>query len=105
MTDFAVRITQRLHAEFVPERAAVLAVIAQDRLAHFAGGDRLAQPMPFILLAVLALQNAQVAADQILGKITSQRLKTRIDINDRMVRVLHVDQRDRLRRGIDQIAQ
>ena len=64
MRHAAIRVAQRHHGHFIPEQRAVLAVVAQQHAAGFAAVDGVAQPMPAVLLAVVRLQQPQIAARQ-----------------------------------------
>ena len=105
MADRAARIAHRHDIKLVPESASVLAVVAQERRARLAAAECLAQAMACVLVALLTLQHAQVSTEQFLFSIARQRQETRIDVDDREVRIPRIDQRDGLRRGIEQGAQ
>src|SRR6202023_774098 len=64
VSDASALIEQRRDRHLVPKYAPVLAIVAQQHTAGFPLRKRLAQSMPAVLLAIVRLQEAQVAADQ-----------------------------------------
>jgi len=62
MGNAAVRVTQRHDCHFVPEQAAVFAVVAQQHPAGFATAQGVAQPVAPILFPVIGLQQTQVSS-------------------------------------------
>ena len=55
-----------------------------------------------VLLAIIRLQEAQIAAEQLRRRIAGQSLETAIGVNHRVLRILRIDQRNSFGRTLDQ---
>ena len=90
---------EQVHA--APEHAAVLAVVAQRRAADLARLDAAADVGDLGLGAVVALQEAAIAAAYLVEAVAGQLLERRIGIQDRIVVVDGVRDDDAGGAGLD----
>src|SRR6202140_1841189 len=90
----------RLNHHFIPERRAVLAIVAQQHAAGLPARDRLAQLRTAFLFAIQALQTAQVLPHQFTGSVTRQALEGGIGIHQRLVGVARLADHDAVGRRV-----
>ncbi len=102
--DTALGIEQRQNRHLVPKQRAVLAVISQQHAAGLPAVHRLAQPVPAVLLAIVPLQQPQIAADEFSSGIAGQRFETGIGVDDRAFGILRIDEHHSFGRSLDQAA-
>ncbi len=100
--DASLGVAYRHHDHFIPEQGAVLAVIAQQHPAGVAAAQCLAEAMAAVLVAIVGLQQAEIASDEFRSRIAGQRLEGGVNINHRLLRILRIDERYPFRRGLDQ---
>src|ERR1700676_4532523 len=89
------------HMEHVPEQAAVLAIVSQERLSVALLGNGPPDLIEFGLIAILALQKAAVAADGFVASVSGDLLECAIDINESHLRIGRTHDHDRVHAGLD----
>ena len=98
----ARRIEHRRNRQPVPERSAVFAVVEDVALDRPTGADRGANLGDDGAVGVGALEQAAVAADKIRRRITAKGAETVVDVDQWIVGLARIGDRDRcLRRGND----
>jgi hypothetical protein len=71
--------------QFVPEGSAVLPVIAQENLAIAPFSEGGAHHQQGRLVPVVALQEAAVAAEHVLGGVASHELEAAVDVDEGLI--------------------
>ena len=71
--------------QFVPEQAAVLAVVAQGYPARLVRLDGVAQLLKGFLVAVVSLQKTVILVEDFIGAVAGQCLECRVDVNEDVV--------------------
>ncbi len=99
VADAAALVRHRREMQFVPERGAVLAVVAQCHHAGLAMADELAQLVDAGLVALLALQEREVAPLDFLEAVAGDGGEGRIGVDQRVIRPAGVGDHDPFVRG------
>jgi len=73
--DRTAGIAQRLEEDLVPELRAVLAIVAQQRPRTLTLLQRAAQPLAAVLVTIIALEPAQVRANEFREAVAGQALE------------------------------
>src|SRR4029079_4694025 len=95
------RIPYRRDVELVPEKTAILAVIAQNRLSIALLGDRPADLVELGLIVVLALEKTAIAADDFGAGVAGDLFESPIDVDQRHARIGRADNHYRVCARLD----
>ena len=93
-------VVDRAEGQLVVEQCAVLAVVAQGHGRAPLLSQRRSDLQPCRLVAVLTLQKAAVAPQELGGRVAAEALESWVSVNDRVIVLLGVghDDADRTRR-------
>jgi hypothetical protein len=85
----------------VPEQRAVRAIVADEHASRFASLDRLAHALTRLLVSVVALEDAQVGAQNRRDRIAAELRERAVGIDHRAVGSLRIANHDALGRPLD----
>ncbi len=94
MAETTLAVDDRAQTELVVKQFAIFAVVAQHNLARYPPFNRTTDAVKLNLLRIVTLKKAAVAAHHFAGGIACNGAKGGVDINNRLVRLLHIDDRD-----------
>ena len=101
VSDASRCVAHRLDDDLVPELRAVRSIVADEHACRVASLERLAHPLTRLLIPVVALQDAQVGAQNRRDRIAAQLREGAVGIDHRAVACLRVANHDALGRPFD----
>ena len=101
VSDASRCIAHRLDDCLVPEQRAVRAIVADEHASRFASLDRLAHALTRLLVSVVALEDAQVGAQNRRDRIAAELRERAVGIDHRAVGSLRIANHDALGRPLD----
>ena len=85
MRGLALAVAQRVDLHVVDEHGAVLALVAHQHAHRLVVAQRFAQRVELLLVAILALQQPQVLAEQVGGFVTGEPAERGVDVDDQAI--------------------
>ncbi|HZE91699.1 MAG TPA: hypothetical protein VE029_08370 [Rhizobacter sp.] len=96
-------VEQGFQAQAIPEGASVAAVVAHERCELFSLRDGAANLCAGVGLGVGTVQESTVSPEHLLKRVSGEREKCRIGVNDRLAWSLYVTQNHGALAGIQRL--